>query len=106
MCIRARIKNGNTGSNGLCSFEVGMPLLPDGAREELSLTFSQVLAADLANAAAKTVLSTLPPETLFATACNAFKAQYGSLMNAAVRGAKVSACNARTPVVDFDPEQP
>jgi len=106
VCIRARIKNGNTGSSGLCAFEVGLPILPGGAQEELSLTFSQVLAADLANTAARAVLSSLPPETMFAAACNAFKAQYDALMKAAVAGAKVSACGVRTPVVDFDPEHP
>lgn len=63
-----------------------MPMLLDNTTQEVSITHAQVLAAELANAAAGDVLRSLPPDAMIAPACIAFRKHYELLLRTALPG--------------------
>jgi hypothetical protein len=102
-CVHAQINNGDTGEVYTCIFGVEMPIENDG-NGPISTALAQRIAADCANDAAYSVLSTMtkpPPPPLY-TLCTSVRAAYALRLNAAVLGSRVKpGCNPRTKPVIF-----
>ena len=90
-CVHAQIKNGDTKEVYTCSIGVEMPMESNSG--PISTALAQRIAADCANEAAYTVLSTLttpPPPPLY-TLCAAVREAYNVRLKGAVLGSRVKA---------------
>ncbi len=108
VCIRALMRNANTGDTSYCLFEVGVPILNE-FQGEVSLKEAKRVCAEQANQAAVEVMSQVSPGEMTAVVCKKFQGRYHVLLGRKIIGAKVSACTTEgvetvlfnTPPPDF-----
>ena len=106
-CVHAQVKNGTTGERYTCQFGVEMPI--ENEEGPISLILAQRVAAECANEAAYTVLTTLtsPTPLPLYTLCTEIRAAYGLRLSAAIIGSRVMAtCDPRTKPVIFGVSTP
>src|ERR1043165_1517914 len=102
VCIKATLRDGNTGQTIICDFEVGIPVRT--ARQGMiSRSFAQASAALAANNAAHILLSRLEAGAMLGLICQEFRPAMQAELRLAVDAATVTKCNRTgVPVVLFD----
>lgn len=93
VCILAQIKHGNSGAKTACEFEVGVPLR-NKDQGTIPLEIAQFAAASMANQAARAVMSDAQPGEMLAELCRRFKVVYQEILDAKIKGARVSQCRS------------
>lgn len=102
VCIKATLRDGDTGRMVVCDFEVGVPLR-NGAQGVISRRFAQMSAAVAANNAAHVLLSQLQAGTMLGSICGQFRPVMQAELNASIAGARVRTCaDEEVPTVLFD----
>jgi len=94
-CVRATMRDGNSGSKVVCQIEVGIPIK---TRKEgwISVTYAREVAAITANDVAYVVLSELGAGSMLGLACQQFKSGFERLFTFRFPGSRVrQACDAR-----------
>jgi hypothetical protein len=101
-CVRARMRNAQTGQSAICDFQPGMPIVSKKGR--IVVRDAKVVVARAANRAARTILGGGTPPGI---ACAPFRELMAKLMRQddQIPGATVKKCDGRVPPVYFDPER-
>jgi len=103
VCILATMRNGNTGQDMICDFQVELPLR---TREQGIITqeLARTAAATAANKTAYQLLSQLEAGEMLGMICQRFRPMMQAWLGTAIRGARVMKCDQKkgVPTVRFD----
>lgn len=101
-CVRATMRDGDTGAKVVCEIEVGIPIKTQ-EHGWIGVNFARETAALTANQVAHTILSRRGAGSMLGIACEQFKDGFIEFFELRMKGSKVRRqCHGSLKPVDFD----